>query len=467
MLIKRIIDFFATSLQRKSMLAVSVLVTLVMTGFGVYLINSQRQNATTELEGRATRTVNLLVQTTALPFWNLDLDSLDAQFNAILADPEVNSISIYETGQEKPLIAKNRETAAVDPIVRTAEVTFQQGTEKNLLGKVEIVYSHELLYRSLNQTQILLAFIIIALILTLVFSNYFLVGRLVSKPLRELTALTSRVSTGDYTGRAMLQSRDEMSLLANAYNSMVAQLSNLVDSLEQRVDARTKDLAIVAELGTATATILETDRLLQKVADLTKERFNLYHSHIYLLNASGENLILAAGAGEPGRQMVAEGRSIPISREQSLVARAARERKGVTVNDVTQAPDFLPNPLLPDTRSELAVPIIIGGKVIGVFDIQSDEVGRFTASDINIQTTLAAQLATSIQNVRQFEQSKSRADLEVLVNTIGQKIRRAESVEEALQTAARELGMALGAVHVKASIGENTQQGNSENAGSN
>ena len=208
---------------------------------------------------------------------------------------------------------------------------------------------------------------------------------------------------------------------------------------------RTKDLATVAEVGTATATILETDRLLQAVVDLTKERFNLYHSHIYLLDQAGENLVLASGAGEPGRQMKAQGLSIPLDREQSLVARAARERKGVTVNDVTQAPDFLPNPLLPDTRSELAVPMIVGGKVIGVFDVQSDQVGRFTESDINIQTTLAAQVATSIQNVRSFEQSKAQADLESLVNAIGQKIQRATTVDDTLQTAIRELGLALGA----------------------
>ena len=137
--------------------------------------------------------------------------------------------------------------------------------------------------------------------------------------------------------------------------------------------ARTKDLATVAEVGTATATILEVDELLQAVVDLSKERFNLYHSHIYLLDESGENLVLASGAGEPGRQMVAEKRSIPLDSEQSLVARAARERQGVTVNDVTQSPDFLPNPLLPDTRSELAVPMIVGGNVIGVFDVQSDQ----------------------------------------------------------------------------------------------
>jgi signal transduction protein with GAF and PtsI domain len=134
------------------------------------------------------------------------------------------------------------------------------------------------------------------------------------------------------------------------------------------------------------------------------------------------------------------------------VARAARERKGVTVNDVTQEPDFLPNPLLPNTRSELAVPMIAGSNLIGVFDIQSDEVGRFTNSDIDIQTTLAAQVSTSIQNVRSFEQSKAQADLESLVNTIGQKIQRAATVEDTLQTAIRELGSALGASRVSANI---------------
>ena len=191
---------------------------------------------------------------------------------------------------------------------------------------------------------------------------------------------------------------------------------------------------------------------MQEVVNLTKERFNLYHSHIYLLDEEGKNLVLTAGAGEPGRIMAAERRSIPINREQSLVARAARERKGIIVNDVTEAPDFLPNPLLPDTRAELAVPMIVSNTLIGVFDIQSDQAGRFTTSDIDIQTTLAAQLATSIQNVRSFEQSKKQADFEARVNLIGQKIQQATSIEETLQTAVRELGMAVGAPRVKVDI---------------
>ena len=248
-------------------------------------------------------------------------------------------------------------------------------------------------------------------------------------------------------------------------NAQQAQDANRhLESITTELEQRAAQLNAVAEISTATSTILDFKRLLQEVMDLTKERFNLYHSHIYLLDEAGEHLILTAGAGEPGRQMVAEGRTIPLSREQSLVARAARERQGITVNDVTQAPDFLPNPLLPDTRSELAVPMTVGGNVIGVFDIQSDQVGRFTDSDVNIQTTLAAQLAASVQNARSFEKSKTQADLESLVNTIGQKIQRATTVEDTLQVAIRELGSALGATRVKAMLGTRSHDGVNEGA---
>jgi len=277
------------------------------------------------------------------------------------------------------------------------------------------------------------------------------------EPIGELTSTVSAVAAGDLSRIADVKTQDELGVLASRLNMMTSQLRDLIGGLEDRVADRTKDLATVAEVATATATILETNKLLQAVVDITKERFNLYHSHIYLLDEAGENLVLASGAGEPGRKMVAEKRSIPLNRERSLVARAARERKGVSVNDVTRSADFLSNPLLPNTRSELAVPMIVGGKVIGVFDIQSDVIGRFTDSDINIQTTLASQVATSIQNVRSFEQSKAQAELETLVNSIGQKIQHTTTVEDTLQTAIREIGLALGASRVSANIQSNRQ----------
>jgi len=304
-------------------------------------------------------------------------------------------------------------------------------------------------------TQVRGVLIVVSIVVGLAILVALGISLLLVRPITQLTKTAEEVAAGNLSSRAQVTSSDEVGILASTFNSMTSQLQETLQGLEERVTARTRDLAIVAEVGTATATILESKRLLQEVVDLTKERFNLYHSHIYLLDEEGRNLVLTAGAGEPGRIMVAEGRSIPLDREQSLVARAARERQGVTVNDVTQEPDFLPNPLLPDTHSELAVPMIAGGNVIGVFDIQSEQVGRFTDSDINIQTTMAAQLATSIQNVRLFERSKKDAELQSLVNMIGNRIQRTTSIEETLRTAIRELGTAIGASRVKADITRN------------
>jgi PAS domain S-box-containing protein len=170
------------------------------------------------------------------------------------------------------------------------------------------------------------------------------------------------------------------------------------------------ELEIVAQVSTVTSTILDTTQLLQRVVDLTKDSFGLYHAHIYLFDESRQALVLAAGAGAVGQQMVAEEWSIPLEQEQSLVAWAARTRQGVIVNNVRLTPDWLPNPLLPDTYSELAVPLIVGERVLGVLDMQADEVDYFTDNDIRIQTTLAAQVAVALENARLFE----RAEQEII-----------------------------------------------------
>jgi PAS domain S-box-containing protein len=222
----------------------------------------------------------------------------------------------------------------------------------------------------------------------------FFVGQLISRPIVQLTSVAQEIAAGKPNVQASVTSTDEIGALAGAFNTMTAQLTR-----------RASDLATVAEVSTATSTVLEVDKLLKDVVELTKERFRLYHSHIYLLDEDGTNLVLTAGAGEVGKQMVSEKRSIPLDREQSLVARAARDRKGVTVNDVRQAPDFLANPLLPDTRSELAVPMIVADRLLGVFDVQSDQVGRFGDLDVSIQTTMASQIAVSIQNANQVQET--------------------------------------------------------------
>jgi signal transduction histidine kinase/HAMP domain-containing protein len=173
---------------------------------------------------------------------------------------------------------------------------------------------------------------------------------------------------------------------------------------------RAEELETVAQMSAATTTLLELQELLLAVVNLTKERFNLYHAHIYLLDSSGEYLNLAAGAGEPGRLMLEHGHRIPYNRPNSLVARAARERRGIVVNDVTVEPDFLPNPLLPDTRSELSEPLVVGDRLLGVLDLQSDVPARFTAADVRLKAALADQVAVAIQNALAFREQQEVAN---------------------------------------------------------
>jgi GAF domain-containing protein/HAMP domain-containing protein len=256
-------------------------------------------------------------------------------------------------------------------------------------------------FKTRNALAITLLAIIIGFAIAATLIALFITRSIVA-PVEKLATAANALSAGNWDMRVETQSNDEIGVLSTTFNEMAGRLSETMGTLEKRVAERTKALATVAEISTAASTILETGKLLQEVVDLSKERFEFYHTHIYLLNDAGDTLVLASGAGEPGRKMVAEGRSIPLNREQSLVARAARERKGVTVNDVTVEPDFLPHPLLPDTRSELAVPMLVGENVIGVLDVQSDVVGRFTDADIAIQTTLAAQVASAVQNARSY-----------------------------------------------------------------
>jgi signal transduction histidine kinase len=200
-------------------------------------------------------------------------------------------------------------------------------------------------------------------------------------------------------------------------NNIAEQVSIQVENLRlfELNEKRASELETVAVISTAASTTLDPDQLLQSVVDLTRERFNLYHAHVYLTDESWNTLLLAAGAGDIGRQMVMSGHAIPMNSEKSLVARASRERLPLISNDVRIQPEFLPNPYLPDTRSEMAVPMISGDRVVGVFDVQSNVVGNFTQDDANIFTTLALQVAVALQNARLYqEQSATVAQLREL-----------------------------------------------------
>lgn len=249
------------------------------------------------------------------------------------------------------------------------------------------------------------------------------------------------LAEGNLGARVTATSGPEFGRIATSINLMAEQLEGLLTSFEQRIDESTGQLQTVVDLNQQIATILDFERLLLAVTSLTKDRFNLYHAHIYLLE--GEELHLAAGAGYVGRQMVSRGQSIPINSTRSIVARAARSRDAVIVNNTNEAEDFLPNPLLPDTQSELAVPLISRGQLLGVLDVQSDEIEYFKEQTLEIMRVLAAQIANALANARLFEEATRISRREQALSQITQTMQTATSMDDVLQTAVRELGKAL------------------------
>lgn len=210
-------------------------------------------------------------------------------------------------------------------------------------------------------------------------------------------------------------SPEDASLSASIAERVSAHIERL--RLTEQNEKRAAELATVATVSTTASNVLDPDKLLQTVVDLTKERFSLYHAHIYLTDETQDTLLLAAGAGDVGRQMVAEGWNIPINHALSIVANAARNRRFMIANNITRDKHtgFLSNYLLPDTRSEMAVPMIVGEKLLGVFDVQADTANYFTEEDANIYTTLAAQVAVALQNARLYvEQAATVAQLREL-----------------------------------------------------
>ncbi len=224
---------------------------------------------------------------------------------------------------------------------------------------------------------------------------------------------------------------------------------------QENIAQRAKALSAVAEISSASTRELDIQKMLETVVYLTQRKFGLYHAHVFIYNENADELKLAACGWKEGD--IHEGThgtaAIPLNQEQSLVARAARTRQAVIANDVHNEPGWLPNPLLPDTASELAVPLLIGDQVLGILDVQADRINAFTEDDANIQIMLASQVATSLQNARSFVRAQQQADRESTLNLISQKIQGATTVEAALQIAARELGRVLQAPLTIAQLG--------------
>jgi GAF domain-containing protein/HAMP domain-containing protein len=253
--------------------------------------------------------------------------------------------------------------------------------------------------------------VILLLVTTLVGLAAVYIARRLAAPLLDLTATAGRIADGEVGLQADPKGPAEVINLARAFNSMTAQLQELIGNLEQRVADRTRGLQAAAEVAHVTASTLDPGELLRRTVELIRERLDLYYVGLFLLDkeageAGLEFAVLRAGTGEAGQQMMAQGHRLEVGGD-SMIGQCVANGQASIALDVGMEAVHFDNPLLPDTRSEMALPLISRGQVIGAMTIQDTREAAFDEADIAVMRTMADQVAVAIDNARLFAESET------------------------------------------------------------
>jgi GAF domain-containing protein/HAMP domain-containing protein len=253
----------------------------------------------------------------------------------------------------------------------------------------------------------------------LAISLAFLASNVIAAPLVSLTKVVEKISTGDTSVRAQVTTEDEVGALSQSFNKMADELNQSLGSLEARVAERTTDLEIsrqqsekranelqaVGEISRLISSEQKFESLLPLVTRLVSERFDLYHTAIYLLDETRQYALLQAASSEGGKRMQARSHMHDVN-ETSIIGHVAKNGKARIALDVGQDAVYFNNPDLPGTRSEMTLPLSSRGRIVGVLDVQSDKPGAFTEEDVKTLSILADQIAIAIENARLFEQNQ-------------------------------------------------------------
>lgn len=207
--------------------------------------------------------------------------------------------------------------------------------------------------------------------------------------------------------------KTEFRSVASQFQSAIGALERERSHLEQRVEERTlglvqksDQLRAAAYIARQTAEIQELDTILKTAVNLITEQFSFYHAGIFLLNEAGDEVILVSASSEGGTRMVEKRHTLQVG-TQGIVGFVAAQKRPRIALDVGTDAVFFNNPDLPSTRSEVALPLLIRNRVLGVLDIQSDQPMAFRREDIDVLQTLADQLAVAIDNARLLDETRA------------------------------------------------------------
>jgi nitrate/nitrite-specific signal transduction histidine kinase len=246
----------------------------------------------------------------------------------------------------------------------------------------------------------------------------FLLSGAITRPIVALTKGAEVIAKGELDYHIKAETGDEIQQLAEQFNDMAKALKESYTGLEQKVADRTKQerqraeqLRTINEVSRKISSIVNLDELLPYVGNLLRETFHYYNVNIYLLEPSSGKLMLKALCLSGQKGVIPVGVPLEVD-EESIVGWVAQAGEPILANDVSEDPRYRAVEALEDTKSELAVPVRMGKKVIGVLDIESTDVDAFGEADLYTTQTLADQLAVAIDNARLYEETRQIAVME-------------------------------------------------------
>ena len=310
------------------------------------------------------------------------------------------------------------ETAAPTLNQTDYTLTRQINSGDQSFGQVQITFSGQIVSQLQRNIFTILLGLLMVTLLAIVIVTLPLIRRFVSRPLNTLAEGMEIIAEGNYHYRLPAMTQAEVQFIAERASLMAEQieqrdqdLRDLIDALEVRVAERTQDLLLASEIGQTVSQIDDLALLLPEAVELIRARFDLYHVQVYLLDETGDFLLLKASSGEIGTQLLAQGHRLPINLD-SINGRAAAEKRTISVLDTATDLRYLPHPLLPDTYAETAGPLITGERVLGVLDLQSSSAANLSAERTPALEVMGELLSIAIESARRLQrEAQLRADL--------------------------------------------------------
>ena len=312
-----------------------------------------------------------------------------------------------------------------------APITDSNGERVGVIGAKLIADS--IVQRQRQVLLVALGVFLIALVLGAFFG--FVAGNALTEPVKELNEGARAFAGGQLDQQINITTGDEIEALSKTFNNMAAEIRGLITGLELRVSERTQDLEnrskeleaanqrirrrasqfeALAQVTQSITSIRDLQDLLPKITSVVSEKFGFYHVGIFLLDEISEFAVLIAANSPGGKVMLARNHRLRVG-EEGIVGYAASTGKPRIALDVGHDATYFNNPDLPETHSEIALPLISKNIIVGVLDVQSVEISAFSTEDIQMLNLLADQVSLAIENARLFDETrKALAEAEMM-----------------------------------------------------